>query len=228
MVANLNSTAKVGHSIADNGKFRRALSANEPAILGDIYQENTNIVIWKRELSLTLARAVDNFAATHPSFNASFSIAPNCARAGIGKSLAGAGQADLTEDIANLVEMFCYLFALKRVGLRLKVLDRAMCPRFHVDKVPCRLVTTYCGSATEWLPHSAVNRSTLGIAGRNSTGIESGLYGSSGDVQQLRCGDVALLKGELWEGNENAGLVHRSPAVAPEKNRLLLTLDFSD
>jgi len=39
--------------------------------------------------------------------------------------------------------------------------------------------------------------------------------------------DVALLKGELWEGNEKAGLVHRSPAVPADHRRLLLTLDFS-
>ncbi|WP_428354217.1 DUF1826 domain-containing protein [Methyloprofundus sp.] len=36
----------------------------------------------------------------------------------------------------------------------------------------------------------------------------------------------ALLKGERWEGNENAGLVHRSPAINEGERRLLLTLDF--
>lgn len=56
-----------------------------------------------------------------------------------------------------MVDMFCCLFELKRAGLRLTVLDRAMCPRFHVDRVPCRLVTTYLGAATEWLPHTVAD-----------------------------------------------------------------------
>lgn len=55
---------------------------------------------------------------------------------------------------------------------------------------------------------------------------QSGLYKNQHDIQQLSCGDVALLKGELWEGNQNAGLVHRSPSVDQGQNRLLLTLDF--
>jgi hypothetical protein len=38
---------------------------------------------------------------------------------------------------------------------------------------------------------------------------------------------VALLKGESWENNEGAGLVHRSPAVKSGQQRLLLTLDFA-
>jgi len=39
-------------------------------------------------------------------------------------------------------------------------------------------------------------------------------------------GDVALLKGELWEGNEGAGMVHRSPSMNPGDRRLLLSFDF--
>jgi len=42
----------------------------------------------------------------------------------------------------------------------------------------------------------------------------------------LSTGDVALLKGESWLGNEGGGLVHRSPGLSNKKKRLLLTLDF--
>ena len=124
--------------------------------------------------------------------------------------------------------MFCCLFDLKRAGLRLTALDKAMCPRFHVDRVPGRLVTTYQGVATEWLPHEQVDRSKLGEGNNGLTDIHSGLFENEQDIQQLNHGDVAILKGELWEGNENAGLVHRSPALTTDERRLLLTLDFSD
>ena len=133
----------------------------------------------------------------------------------------------LSDDIAELVEMYCYLFDLGKVGLRLTALDKAMCPRFHVDKVPCRLVTTYQGVATEWLPHNVVDRSKLGHGSEGKTDEQSGLFSKLGDVQQLTSGDVALLKGESWEGNEGAGLVHRSPSMSAGERRLLLTLDIS-
>jgi hypothetical protein len=146
----------------------------------------------------------------------------------IHEALGGSGlMTPLSEDIAELVDMFCYLFDLNKVGLRLTVLDRAMCSKFHVDRVPCRLVTTYQGSATEWLPHNVVNRSKLGHGSEGKSDEKSGLFPDMGDIKQLMPGDVALLKGELWEGNEGAGLVHRSPSLSAGERRLLLTLDMS-
>jgi len=56
---------------------------------------------------------------------------------------------------------------------------------------------------------------------------DSGLYTSADAIQTLAIGDVALLKGEHWEGNEGAGLVHRSPMVEAGQQRVLLTLDFA-
>ena len=45
-------------------------------------------------------------------------------------------------------------------------------------------------------------------------------------IEQVNTGDVALLKGEKWQGNEGAGLIHRSPALADGERRLILTLDW--
>ena len=45
-------------------------------------------------------------------------------------------------------------------------------------------------------------------------------------IRHLACGDVALLKGEKWLGNEGAGLVHRSPSQGNGERRLILTLDW--
>ena len=195
--------------------------------MSDIYLAENNIVIWKRELSATLKNSVDAFIKANPTFQASMTVTPQTVFSSISESLADSSQQELCENIAELVDMFCYLFELKRVGLRLTVLNRAMCPKFHVDRVPTRLVTTFQGIATEWLPHQTVNREKLGLGSNGKPDSESGLYKNPDDIQQLRCGEVALLKGELWEGNENAGLVHRSPALSADKSRLLLTLDFS-
>ncbi len=128
------------------------------------------------------------------------------------------GQTDFLDDLGWLVEAFSCLTGARRIGLRLRVLDKPMCPRFHVDHVPLRLVTTYQGAASEWLDESGLDRRLLG--GAQAEVVDEQL------IHSLSTGDVALLKGERWEGNEGAGLVHRSPRAEPGLARLLLTLDW--
>ena len=133
-------------------------------VLTDIYQQNTNIAIWQRSVPATLIEAGESILATNSGLELSLIVTPEEANAAVTKALGAMPMATvLSEDIAQLVDMFCCLFDLRRAGLRLTALDRAMCPRFHVDKVSCRLITTYQGVATEWLPHHAADRSKLGL-----------------------------------------------------------------
>ena len=46
----------------------------------------------------------------------------------------------------------------------IEVLDRAMCPRWHVDRVGLRLLSTWVGPATEWLNEDFADRRQLGSA----------------------------------------------------------------
>ncbi len=204
---------------------RRASQSQDPTVLADVYQEDTNIVIWQRELPEPLVHEVVEMLAAPHGIELSMSVAPEGAQQAIQQALGSKAAPLLSEDAAQLVEMLCCLLGVERVGLRLTALSQAMCPRFHVDHVPCRFVTTYHGVGTEWLPHQSVDRSKLGRGSNGLPDQESGLYASAEDIRQLAAGEVALLKGELWEGNENAGLVHRSPAVPAGDTRLLLTLD---
>ena len=133
---------------------------------------------------------------------------------------------ELRNDILELVDMFCCLFGLEKTGLRLATLSRAMCPRFHVDHVPCRLLKTYKGIATQWIPHERLDRTRLGVNEHYQRDEESGLFQRETDIENLQAGHVALLKGERWMGNEGAGLVHRSPRLDEGEQRFLLSLDF--
>ena len=206
---------------------RKAAIGAEAEILADIYQEDNNLALWQRSLHCTLDAEVEAFLASNKGFQRSITVSTRNDFAGIRDLSPALGQSALGEDIRQITDMFCTLFELERAGLRLTVLDRAMCPRFHVDRVPCRLVTSYGGVGTEWLPHASVDRSRLGRAASGIPDSETGLYSSEGCISRMNSGDVALLKGELWEGNENAGLVHRSPTLEEGETRLVLTLDFS-
>jgi len=213
--------------------YRRAVKGIDPNVLPQIYNQDTNIVIWQRDLEQTLTNAVNTLITANALKPLELAVSPDDAFDQLIKALKPEDNnrdeiKALCEDITLLVEMFCCLFDLKHAGLRLKILDRPMCPRFHVDKIPCRLVTTYQGVATQWLNHCDVNRSKLGTGNLGKPDEESGLFNSLNNINQLTEGDVALLKGEYWDENEGAGLVHRSPPLAGTNSapRLLLTLDF--
>lgn len=206
--------------------LRRSAQSKEPDIFNAIYQQDINMVIWQRELSASLQNAVKDFLASNPPAQMEVTVTPQSALSSMSETLGMMNQPALSANIAELVGMFCSVFELKRAKLSLKVLDQAMCPKFHVDRIPCRLLTTYQGVATEWLPHHVVDRTKLGRGSHGQSDEQSGLFQSPNDIQQLNCGDVALLKGELWQGNQNAGLVHRSPVLPSSERRLLLKLDF--
>ncbi|AWM89411.1 DUF1826 domain-containing protein [Pseudomonas sp. 31-12] len=128
------------------------------------------------------------------------------------------GYAGFNADVSWLVSAFACLLGAKRIGLRVRVLDKAMCPRFHVDHVPVRLITTYSGIGSQWLKEGVMDRRHLGNPAAEPT--EDSL------IEQITSGEVALLKGEKWHGNEGFGLIHRSPQPAPGERRLILTLDW--
>lgn len=185
---------------------RRQVQAADVAILTRIYDADVNLAVWQRSLSQQVS-AYANWLLEQPlGFSWQEAI-------GVSQALPRAQEAlpahehkeAFVADLAEIIDMYCCLFELDAVGLRLRVLGRAMCPKFHSDRVPCRLVTTYGGAGTQWRSQQS---------------------GDDADVQQISDGAVALLKGDAWRGNEGQGLLHRSPALAPRQKRLLLTLDF--
>jgi len=205
----------------------RSVEGTSPDVFTKIYQKNTNIVTWQREHSNELSSAIESFLAENKTTAKVLAVTPENTLDVLCKTFGDSNtMAALREDIALLVDMFCCLFELKEAGLRITILDRAMCPRFHVDRIPCRLVTTYKGAATQWLNHEVIDRTKLGAGNQGKSDEQSGLFNNLDDINQLTQGDVALLKGEHWYENEGAGLVHRSPSVASNERRLLITLDF--
>jgi hypothetical protein len=207
--------------------FKRVSVDRNFSILTDIYQEDVNIAVWQNTLSPQILHDINLLMLSTERLNIKFTAAPDDVEQALQDC------ADVLQDkptlynhIALLTDMFCTLFDLKRVGVRLAILDNAMCPKFHVDKVPCRLITTLYGVATEWLPNDKVDRSKLGAGSLGLPDEISGIIKGKQDIEKMTAGDVILLKGEGWYNNENNGAVHRSPALSINDRRLLLTLDF--
>ncbi len=201
--------------------------SNNSSELSEIFSKENNISVWKRELDSQLINASDYLLNESPDLQFSELVKSDNVEKILANKL---GENEnilfLITDISKVVRLFCNLFNIDQVWLRLDAIESPMCPRFHVDNLKCRLVSTYKGPATQWLPHNIVNRDKLGHGNEGLPDEESGLFLKNSDIKELNVGDVALLKGEAWEGNEGKGLVHRSPHKEGDYKRLYMTIDF--
>jgi hypothetical protein len=136
------------------------------------------------------------------------------------------GRNVLADDLASLAELYADLLGCDEVGLRLEIVGRAMCPRFHVDHVGIRMVSTYRGSGTEWLDEQCANRDFLGSRSGGEPDDTSGLIRSPAGIHSVPPFAIALLKGDLWQGNAGRGIIHRSPMVPDNQvPRVLVAID---
>ncbi|WLH35656.1 DUF1826 domain-containing protein [Pseudomonas sp. FP2196] len=195
-----------------------------PEVLTSILEDDTNLAVWQRHLPLHIADFAHLLLSLNEPLAESLCLELSDEEAEPDLTGLALGFRDLQgydgfiADLKWLVSAFACLLGARRIGLRLRVLDKAMCPRFHVDHVPVRLITTYAGVGSQWLREGAMDRQQLGQANAEPQ--------EAGQIQQLASADVALLKGEKWHGNEGYGLIHRSPQPVPGERRLMLTLDW--
>jgi hypothetical protein len=203
--------------------------SNNFADLSRIYEDGVNLCLIERPLPATIEKFVYQALQTGESIEISQPVDPQYFDFNRLWTKADQlpGYQDWLEDVKMLVTAFCELFDRREAGLRIRTLDKAMCPRFHVDRVPARLICSYGGIGTEWLPEYALNRHKLGMGSCGVPDAESGLIADPTAIRQMPAYAVGLMKGENWDGNEGHGLVHRSPQpTAVQPRRLLLTLDM--
>ncbi|WP_083006793.1 DUF1826 domain-containing protein [Halomonas sp. GT] len=193
------------------------------SVLPRIFEEQINIAILHRALPADVALSANIQSQTSRDWQYAWLGSPtddfrNDLRRKLPEPSAGDA---LVDDIATVAEAIAFLFDTDTVGIRLRLLTAAMCPRFHCDNLPVRLVTTYVGPGSEWLPENAINRSGLGAPTPDRPEIIS----DPSAIQRLHSGDIALIKGSGWVGCEEHGLVHRSPSLEAGQKRLLLSID---
>lgn len=202
----------------------RQVQGATPAILSHVLEDDVNLAIWQRQLPAHIEDFGMLLLALNEPLAESMTLEINENDSlpelkGFASTYADLeGYTGFIADVAWLISAYACLLGAKCIGVRLRVLDKAMCPRFHVDHVPIRLITTYAGIGSQWLKEGAMDRSQLGNPLAEPQDFKN--------IQQINCGDVALLKGERWIGNEGHGLVHRSPQPKRDERRLLLSLDW--
>jgi hypothetical protein len=185
----------------------------ELADLAEIFDAGVQVCSWQRVVDPAIGAYLSQMHQTG-EMQALETLSP-AARPRLDGLAEGLGRCSLVEDLSLLQQIVCELLGCAAVGLRLARVGHAMCPGWHVDRVGIRLVCTYQGPGTQWLADQGVDRRDLRSA---QTGGAAWI--------QADAGEIVLLKGTLWQGNEGFGAVHRSPDLAPNAAlRTLVTLD---
>ncbi len=126
----------------------------------------------------------------------------------------------VASDIRLIIEEFINQTNAQEVFVKIFQVENDMCRYFHIDNNLLRLLCTYIGPGTIWLPNSNANREFLGSGLNERIVIDPNL------TVQIEKLDVALLKGGRWPQNLCGGAIHRSPTMRPEEKRLILKVDF--
>ena len=206
----------IAPSLHPGGSPRRravAISGAEPEVLLDVLRAEVNLAVWDRTLPQLLGPALRPLAEADP-FTTVTEDEPNTAVDALAAKLPAAAPLDLLLDIRRLATIFAETGGAVRV--RLEAITGPACHRWHSDAVGLRLLCTYRGPGTEWLPIAGGARAARRIDPK-ALPCERG---------QLATGAVAILKGEGFRGNAGFGCIHRSPPAGPgERARLLLCID---
>lgn len=130
-------------------------------------------------------------------------------------------QSHLLNDFAILLKAFETTSKSTHFKVLFSSIETDMCSRFHTDMNELRLLSTYYGPGTLWLPEKAENRNAYHSGESNKEIIQDSKL-----IQQANTGDVLILKGALYSNAK--AVIHRSPSIQKKgQKRLLLRIDMT-
>lgn len=195
------------------------VASDQLADFAAIYDEDVEIVSVTRPKAGTLDAAAKRLVSSRQAPQLRWVQAANASvpADAVPSSIEVDVRAVLLDEITEASEVLSELMGCEQVGIRLETLNGPMCPRFHVDHVPCRMLITLSGYGTEWIAHGDVDWELFADRDNQAAPVKA-----QRPVQQLSSGHWSLLKGGAWS-DHFSGVVHRSPHGDGE--RLLLALD---
>ncbi len=121
----------------------------------------------------------------------------------------------LLDDLLDLSRWFADASQNQTVRIRFETVNDNGCRRFHLDNVSMRLVITYSGPGTQWVPTAFAD------AAREQQ------ENYVGPLNCLGTGDAAIFRGK--KSGANSLIRHRSPPLKPgSPARLVAVIDGVD
>lgn len=209
-------TALIGGALATDAVPAGIVTGTDSAVLNAVQSANVGMAVWQRSMPEAMKSWADRVAAGAgirarmliPVERCENRIERALRNARIPSSPAGA---KIKRDAADLVRIFADIGGLQQVDLRLETIKGDACWKFHIDRVAFRLICTYSGPGTQYVPP---DYSQQAIAQQRDY---------AGPLATMGIYDVALFKGA--EDSEHDGIVHRSPPIRGSgQSRLMLCL----
>ena len=207
-----------GTSLLDD---RAIIFTKDCSNLASIYEDQVSLCIWTPEQIEATREYTYNLAIK--GFQFKKVVSAENAFSSLSSLPEGLGQIETKQWIVELVEMYATLFGLEHVGVRIAGRTSPMCPRFHVDHVPTRLIHVLYGEGSDlfsdpqYFRGKKYNESTL------NHWIKRAEINDQPFVQQAPEGSVVIMKGTRWSENCHP-VIHRSPKH--DRSRLVITIDF--
>ena len=120
-------------------------------------------------------------------------------------------------DMAKISKIYCDIINTDTICFTLAT--SRSCKRFHIDNVPVRLLVTYYGTGTEWVPSNACDYSAY-YDGKNNNEIIK----DASAIKFMNTWDIGIFKGNKFTGSAK-GILHRTPDNAINCPSLLMRLD---
>lgn len=178
---------------------------------GDLENPDCSLSSWNRPIPLPVIQALSAWAERDAPRVESTVHEPNGALRGVCSGLPRAASAWLKRDVRALLRLLFDVSRADAVTLRFGVVHSDLCRKFHIDYLRYRLITTYVGPGTEWVPNVSVNRNVLASPPPDADQANSLIIKHPSAIRRAAPGEVLLMKGANHP--HGLGLVHRSPPV---------------
>jgi Protein of unknown function (DUF1826) len=182
-----------------------------------------SLVAWERRLPPGLREPLRRWVAQKPPRFEGFDVDAAWVDAALQGLRESPARAFLAQDLRSLLRRFRVLTGAGPIKISFGAVTGDQCRKFHADYQRLRLITTYLGPGTEWLPEQAVRRDALVEPPACSATANQLIVRDPSLVRRAHAGDVLLLRGH--DGVTGAALpaVHRSPPIeASRKVRVVL------
>lgn len=201
-----------------NLAFKNAVLARHQEAMQDIHLPDKNIAIYQRDIApLQSELAALRTEPIECRANGSTEMVLAMVRNYFAQHLPN--HSALLEDVKALFTLFGAVTGTDSFRLLLTTVSTNMCRKFHTDINDLRLLCTYLGPGTLWLPDEAVDLKAL-----QTTGSKRYIVKDHQLIQQAQTGDVVLLKGALYP--DANPILHRSPVIEDQGlKRLFLRID---
>lgn len=198
-------------------RLANARISQKPDGLTAIHDSSINIAIYQRDIS-SLKPELDQISQIPVNFMTTGTVEEiRTELAAYSRDHLPACPAFLA-DADRLTRLFQQVSKSDSLKLQLSTVTTNMCRRFHTDMNDLRMLCTYVGAGTLWLPDDAINAAALKPGTSNDEIVLDERL-----IQQVATGDVTILKGALYP--EANAILHRSPTIEETgEHRLLLRI----